>query len=608
MPDIAANATTTASVSATGLYQGVLETVGDRDWIRVDLTAGQTVQIDLRGRGFDPVDDTYLRLYDGTGALVAFDDDGGDLFNSRLTFSPSRSGTYFIEAASFGDYETGGYTVAVSASAGPATPPIGTNFTAAPRAPAGPLGAIIGDTMLRDRVIDVYFARSGDNFDGITSEGFNAYERAQFQRAFERIEAVANVEFRIVTNSAGADFRLVLDTDEMDAGTLGYFYSPGGYSLSGLGVFNGNAFDRQPGGNLEPGGDGFATIGHELMHGLGLMHPHDTGAGSTVMAGVIAAFDSFGRAALNQGIFTGMSYNSGYAAERPSWTRTFGSETGPMALDIAALQHLYGAAQNRPGNTTYVLDDGNGAGTGWHAIWDTGGIDTIVHDGTAGATINLRMAGLTYDVGGGGHVSAVDGVLGGHTIAARTVIENARGGSGADRIVGNGTRNTLDGRGGHDDLLGLDNADLLRGGNGRDRLFGGTGADVLQGQQGDDRLQGDLGADRLIGGAGHDSFVFTRFADSGIATQQRDVIVDFQRGTDRIDLSAIDGHRGQRGDQAFDFIGGRGFDGVDRQGDVRIQTTATGVMVAVDIDADGGGDMHIEVLGVGRLSAQDFIL
>ena len=608
MPDVAANATTTARVSGTGLYQGVLERVGDRDWIRVDLTAGQTVQIDLRGRGVNPVEDTYLRLYDKRGVLVAVDDDGGDLYNSRLTFTPARSGTYFIEAASLADAETGGYTVAVSPFFGPATPLITGNFTVAPLMSNGPLGSIMGDTMLRDRVIDVYFARPGERFDGVTAEGFNAYELAQFRRAFDAIEAVVDVEFRVVTNSANADFRLVLDTNEMDEGTLGYFYSPGDYAEVGIGVFNGTAFGRRPGGNLEVGGAGFATISHELMHGLGLMHPHDAGAGSTVMTGVIAAFDSFGRAALNQGIFTGMSYNTGFATERPSWTQGFGAEIGPMALDIAALQRMYGAAEHRQGNSAYLLDAANGPGTGWQAIWDTGGIDTIVHNGSAGAQINLRAASLTYAEGGGGFVSAVNGVLGGYTIAAGVVIENARGGSGADRIVGNGARNLLEGRGGNDIIFGLDNNDVLRGGNGRDTLVGGNGADVLQGEQGDDRLMGDLGADRLIGGMGRDTFVFTRFSDSKIEAPQRDVIVDFQRGADRIDLSAIDGHRGRAGDQAFEFIGGAGFDGADRQGDVRVQRFQDGVVVSVDVNGNGRGDMLIEVHGVSTLAASDFIL
>jgi serralysin len=105
-----------------------------------------------------------------------------------------------------------------------------TNYTPAPNAPAGPLDSIMGDTILNDHVVTVYFGRAGDNFDGqITGEGFNAYERSRFQYAFDQIEPVADIEFRIVNDPDQADFWLVLDTIEMAYNYLGYFYSPGPY-------------------------------------------------------------------------------------------------------------------------------------------------------------------------------------------------------------------------------------------------------------------------------------------------------------------------------------------------------------------------------------------
>jgi hypothetical protein len=88
----------------------------------------------------------------------------------------------------------------------------------------------MGDTILNDHVVTVYFGRAGDNFDGqITGEGFNAYERSRFQYAFDQIEPVADIEFRIVNDPDQADFWLVLDTIEMAYNYLGYFYSPGPY-------------------------------------------------------------------------------------------------------------------------------------------------------------------------------------------------------------------------------------------------------------------------------------------------------------------------------------------------------------------------------------------
>lgn len=81
------------------------------------------------------------------------------------------------------------------------------------------------------------------------------------------------------------------------------------------------------------------------------------------------------------------------------------------------------------------------------------------------------------------------------TIAAGTVIENAIGGDGDDRILGNATDNIL---------LGVRGDDTLIGRAGDDRLDGGAGEDLLRGTDGDDLLQGRAGGDWLIGGAGSD--------------------------------------------------------------------------------------------------------
>jgi len=72
----------------------------------------------------------------------------------------------------------------------------------------------------------------------------------------------------------------------------------------------------------------------------------------------------------------------------------------------------------------------------------------------------------------------------------------------------------------------------LTGGAGRDQLIGGSGNDRLEGGAGNDILFDGAGVDTLIGGAGADVFIF--HADGAI-----DTILDFERGIDRIDLSAF---------------------------------------------------------------------
>ncbi|GAB3466175.1 glycosyl hydrolase family 28-related protein [Azotobacter salinestris] len=86
-----------------------------------------------------------------------------------------------------------------------------------------------------------------------------------------------------------------------------------------------------------------------------------------------------------------------------------------------------------------------------------------------------------------------------------------------------------------------DGDDLLVGSDADDQLHGGAGADRLDGRGGDDLLDGGAGRDRLTGGAGADTFVFAARTDSyrTASASFNDLILDFDAGEDRIDLSAL---------------------------------------------------------------------
>ena len=460
MPDLPADITTPALINVGGTYSDRLEVVGDRDWVRVNLTAGQAYTITLNATGADPLNDPFLYLYDAAGGLLRSDDDGGvSGLNSQITHVAPTTGTYYIGAGAFSDNSDGDYTISVTEVLPPSL-----------------LDTINWGQPVADTNVSVYFALTGETFDGITCEGWNAYEISRFQAAFDLIAAVSGLNFTIVNAAAGADFRLVLDTNQNGGSYLGYF-NPPGTTNEGVGVFAGQSWDRAAGGDLDAGGYGMVTIVHEVLHGLGFAHPHDNGGTSTIMPGVTAPFDDYGDFDLNQGIFTTMSYNTGYFTGTPGSGRDagglFGHEYGPMALDIALLQQFYGAnAATNAGNTVYVLDSVNAIGTFWQAIWDASGTDEIRHDGSAASVIDLRQAGLLGAPGGGGFVSAVNGIAGGFTIAAGAAIENATGGTGGDVITGNVLANRLSGSSGND---------TLEGGDGNDTLLGGAGLDVLQG-------------------------------------------------------------------------------------------------------------------------------
>ncbi|HEY6995210.1 MAG TPA: calcium-binding protein [Xanthobacteraceae bacterium] len=184
------------------------------------------------------------------------------------------------------------------------------------------------------------------------------------------------------------------------------------------------------------------------------------------------------------------------------------------------------------------------------------------------------------------------------------------GGDGNGIIAGTTGNDTLDGRGGDDLLYGNGGNDHLIGGTGNDHLYGGAGNDLLEGDDGDDVLDGGPGNDRLIGGAGHDTFVVTPAAGAehgeghdgdtlhfgGLPHGNgplagNDVIEDFTRGEDRIDLSAF--HT-----SFAELIAGDGH-GHDEHA-VTLRTEGHDSVLAF-----AGGSLRIE--GIAHLNAHDFI-
>lgn len=125
-----------------------------------------------------------------------------------------------------------------------------------------------------------------------------------------------------------------------------------------------------------------------------------------------------------------------------------------------------------------------------------------------------------------------------------TTNNTVHGGSGDDWLDGAYGNDTLYGDSGNDHLKGGNGADTLYGGSGNDLLEGGLGDDTLNGGSGNDVLIGGLGKDVMSGGSGADTFVFNSVSESpptdflGVFSHP-DVVTDFQRGQDKIDLSQL---------------------------------------------------------------------
>jgi Ca2+-binding RTX toxin-like protein len=127
-------------------------------------------------------------------------------------------------------------------------------------------------------------------------------------------------------------------------------------------------------------------------------------------------------------------------------------------------------------------------------------------------------------------------------------------GFGSDTVFGEAGADTIRGYGsfggsptGNTGVIAADGADRLSGGGGDDRVYGGGGDDRASGDAGADTLAGGIGADTLSGGEGGDVFVFGRGVepftsaptaglDGGVGPGNRDMVLDFEQGEDRLDL------------------------------------------------------------------------
>ena len=127
--DFSAGTSTSGRVAVGDTATGNIGSNGDRDWFAVELVAGRTYVIDLRGSPTDDgtLSDPYLGgIHDSDGNLIArtTNDDGGDGYNSRVTFTATGSGTHYIAAGAAGIFSgRGTYEVEVTDTSPPIVAP-----------------------------------------------------------------------------------------------------------------------------------------------------------------------------------------------------------------------------------------------------------------------------------------------------------------------------------------------------------------------------------------------------------------------------------------------------------------------------------------------------
>ena len=112
MDVIAGNAATTASLTASASQASSIDFGGDQDWFRVTLSAGWRYSFAMDAAAGSSLD-SYLRLLSATGQQLAFNDDAAGM-NSRLSFTATTSGTYYLSAQGF-EASRGSYSLTMTA-------------------------------------------------------------------------------------------------------------------------------------------------------------------------------------------------------------------------------------------------------------------------------------------------------------------------------------------------------------------------------------------------------------------------------------------------------------------------------------------------------------
>lgn len=67
MPDVPGNASTTETVTVGSTTNGTLEVVGDHDWYKITLTAGQSITVTINGV---TLEDPYLYIRNAGGEII----------------------------------------------------------------------------------------------------------------------------------------------------------------------------------------------------------------------------------------------------------------------------------------------------------------------------------------------------------------------------------------------------------------------------------------------------------------------------------------------------------------------------------------------------------
>ena len=275
--------------------------------------------------------------------------------------------------------------------------------------------------------------------------------------------------------------------------------------------------------------NGFTGAGDDTLTGNAVANVLRAGAGNDTLVGGLGNDTLDGGAGDDTAIYTDAAagvevyLNAGIARGAhgndtlASIEALLGSAFDDRLVGDASDNELFGGAGNDIVKTKGGTSTAFG-GEGDDRVIGGDGVDTL--NGNAGSDILSGLAGNDVLLGGVGN-------------------DFLYGGRDDDEVVGGAGDDVLRGNLGNDTLRDAQGENRFYGGGGNDIMEGGSGRDFMIGEGGSDRLVGGAGDDNLSGGfvdrddGRTDTFVFT--PGGGY-----DRILDFEDGTDLIDLQAYD--------------------------------------------------------------------